>query len=362
MPAPAIAASAEQIDADWMTAALRASGALPEGRVTAISAKPVGNGLVGDSFRFSLTYDAAPPPGAPASVVGKFPAADPASRGTGAALGLYLREVSFYREIAHTVGIITPKAYYAGIDPATSDFTLIFEDFGPARQGDQLEGCSLDDARTALLEAAALHAPRWGDASLGQAEWLAAGEKTMPMVIDMLPGVIAGFQERYQGLLEPELLKLIERLPGALAATGSDSSTPRTVQHGDFRLDNILFDIQGGSRRMGTLDWQTLALGPGVSDAAYFLSAGISPELRRQHDRDLIGLYHAELVRLGVRDYDFDRCWNDYRRYSLNGIMLGVFSAMVVERTERGDALFLAMTRGGCLQALDNGTFDFWEA
>ncbi|MDQ0464295.1 hypothetical protein QO010_002076 [Caulobacter ginsengisoli] len=361
MPAPAIAASAEQIDADWMTAALQAGGVLPEGRVTAISAKPVGNGLVGDSFRFSLTYDA-PPPGAPASVVGKFAAADPVSRGTGAAMGLYLREVSFYRELAHTVGIITPKAYYAGIDPATSDFTLIFEDFGPARQGDQLTGCSLQDARTALLEAAALHAPRWGDASLEQASWLTAGEATMPAVVAALPGVIQGFRERYEGQLEPELFALIDRMPAAIAALQQDRSTPRTVQHGDFRLDNILFDIQGGSRRMGTLDWQTLALGAGVSDAAYFLSAGISPELRREHDRDLIGLYHAELVRLGVRDYDFERCWNDYRRYSLNGMLLGVFSAMVVERTERGDALFLAMTRGGCLQALDNGTFDFWGA
>ncbi len=361
MQAPAIAVSPDQIDAEWMTAALRASGVLPEGRVTAITGKPVGNGLVGDSFRFALTYDA-PPPDAPASVVGKFPAADPVSKATGAGMGLYLREVSFYREIAHTVGIITPQAYYAGLNPETNDFTLIFEDLGPARQGDQLEGCSLEDARTALLEAAALHAPRWGDASLEQAEWLTAGEKTMPMVTQMLPAVIAGFQDRYQGLLEPELLKLIERLPAAMAASGADRSTPRTVQHGDFRLDNILFDIQGGSRRMGTLDWQTLALGPGVSDAAYFLSAGISPQLRRENERELIGLYHAELVRLGVRDYDFERCWTDYRRYSLAGIMLGVFSAMVVERTERGDALFLTMTRGGCLQALDNKTFDFWDA
>lgn len=361
MRAPAIAASADQIDAEWMTAALRAGGALPTGRVTALSAKPVGNGLVGDSFRFALTYEDAPDD-APASVVGKFPAADPVSKATGGGMGLYLREVSFYRDIAHTVGIITPRAYFAEIDPATNDFTLIFEDLGPARQGDQLEGCSLEDARTAMLEAAALHAPRWGDPTLEQAEWLVAGEKTAPMVTQMLPAVIAGFQDRYRDLLEPELLKLIERLPAAMAASGADRSTPRTVAHGDFRLDNILFDIQGGKRRMGTLDWQTLALGPGVSDAAYFLSAGISPELRRAHDRELIGLYHEELVRLGVKDYDFETCWRDYRRYSLAGMMLGVFSAMVVERTERGDALFLAMTRGGCLQALDNDTFSFWDA
>ena len=39
MPAPAIAVTADQIDAEWMTQALRASGALPTGRVVAIDAK-----------------------------------------------------------------------------------------------------------------------------------------------------------------------------------------------------------------------------------------------------------------------------------------------------------------------------------
>jgi hypothetical protein len=89
---------------------------------------------------------------------------------------------------------------------------------------------------------------------------------------------------------------------------------------------------------MGKLDWHTLALGVGVTDATYFLSAGLSPDLRRAHERDLIGLYHAELVRLGVGDYDFDQRWRDYRRTVVQGVLMGVSSAMAVERTARGDA------------------------
>ncbi|MFI4974828.1 MAG: phosphotransferase [Caulobacterales bacterium] len=359
MHTPAIAARPDLIDAEWMTAALRASGALPEGRVSAVASTPVGNGLVGDSFRFSLEYDAAPP-GAPASVVGKFPAADPASRASGSALRLYLREVSFYREIAHTVGIITPKPHYARIDPANDDFTLILEDLGPARPGDQLAGCSVEDAATAMLEAAALHAPRWADPTLETIGWLTAGDATMPLVVGALPMVIGAFKDRYQGQLDAECLALVDRLAPAVGAMIADRSGPRTLQHADFRLDNILFDIQGGTRRMGTLDWQTLALGPGATDVAYFLGAGLSPRLRRDHERELVGLYHAELARLGVAGYGFDQCWSDYRRLAVHGILMGVFSAMAVERTERGDALFLAMTRGACLQALDHQTFELW--
>ncbi|HRD28538.1 MAG TPA: phosphotransferase [Caulobacter sp.] len=360
MTEPSIAATVDEIDPDWMTAALRASGALPRGRVTGLTVTPVGNGLVGDSFRLALTYDGAPP-SAPASVVGKFAAADPASRASGAAFNLYGREVGFYRELASTVGIITPKTHFAGIDPQTAAFTLIFEDFGPARAGDQLTGCSVADARTAMLEAAALHAPRWNDPALRDIEWLAAGADMYPAIIAALPGVIAAYRERYDGVLEADYMALVDRLPQIMGLFQGAAEGPFTIQHGDFRLDNILFDIQGGTRRMGTLDWQTLAIGPGMTDVTYFLSAGLSPTLRRAHERDLVAAYHDELRRLGVTDYSPDQCWTDYRRMAVHGVFMGVFSAIAVERTERGDALFLTMTRGACAQALDHDTFDLWS-
>ena len=113
---------------------------------------------------------------------------------------------------------------------------------------------------------------------------------------------------------------------------------------------------------MATLDWQTVTVGAGATDVAYFLSAGIDPELRREHERDLIGFYHGELQKRGVTGYDVEACWRDYRRFATHGILMGVFSALSVERTERGDALFLKMTRGGCAQAADLDTFSFWTS
>ncbi len=350
-----------RIDAEYMTTALRRAGVIRDARVTDVSAKGVGNGLVGDSFRFSLAYDAIEP-GAPATVVGKFPAKDPASRKSGEDHRLYLKEVTFYRELAATVAIHTPRALVAEIDPATHDFTLIFEDLGPARQGDQLAGCSLEDARTAMFEAAALHAPRWADPVLDETEWLTQRQSNVAGQVNaILPTVVGLYKERYAGLLEPEFIAMVEKLPATLLAQQASADIPpRTVAHGDFRLDNIMFDVQDGKYPMATLDWQTVTVGAGASDAAYFLSAGISPEARREHQQDLIRFYHSELVRRGVRDYDFDACWRDYRRFTTHGILMGVFSALAVERTERGDALFLKMTRGACEQAADLDTFSFW--
>lgn len=357
-----IVPDAASVDSDWMTAVLRRSGALREGRVTGITASPVGNGLVADSWRFALAYEA-PEPTAPASIIGKFPAADPVSRKSGSDHLLYLRETRFYREMAATVGIHTPVCHASLHNPATDDFTLILADLAPARQGDQLAGCSLDDAATAMREAAALHAPRWGDPALPQLDWLALRPAALGGMVDaMLPAIIALFRERFAGVIEPEWLAMIERLPAAIVAMRGHVDAPITVQHADFRLDNFMFDVNGGARPMATLDWQTVTAGPGLTDVAYFLSAGISPAERRAHEVDLVRLYHAQLVARGVRDYGWDACWRDYRRFTLHGILMGVFSALSVERTPRADALFLRMTRGACEQAAEHDSFGFWIA
>ena len=45
-----------QIDPEWMTCALRGAGAIRGTKVVDMTCKPVGNGLVGDSYRFGLAY------------------------------------------------------------------------------------------------------------------------------------------------------------------------------------------------------------------------------------------------------------------------------------------------------------------
>ncbi len=56
-----------EIDADWLTEALRESGALPTGQVTSVSSSMIGTGKMGDNVRYQLTYSGAPGD-APASV------------------------------------------------------------------------------------------------------------------------------------------------------------------------------------------------------------------------------------------------------------------------------------------------------
>ena len=111
----------------------------------------------------------------------------------------------------------------------------------------------------------------------------------------------------------------------------------------------------------GTI-WAGPRLLPGAAEiVAAMRAAGLAVVFASNSSRQGSAALARELTRLGVQDYGFDRCWRDYRRLAVHGVLMGVFSAMAVERTERGDALFLAMTRGACLQALDHGTFDLWD-
>ncbi len=90
--------------------------------------------------------------------------------------------------------------------------------------------------------------------------------------------------------------------------------------HGDYRLDNLLFDPDGAD--VVAVDWQTLAVGPPARDLAYFLGTSLTVDDRRAAERELVAEYHAALCARGVSGYDADQCFDDYRLGQLQGPMI----------------------------------------
>ena len=347
------------VDAAWLTAKLRAAGVIRDAAVTSVESAAVGVGMLGDSIRFAVTYDR--DEGAPGSFVGKFASGDPTSRETGNGFGLYRREVGFYQQVADTVAIRTPACHFAEYDAADGTFALLMEDLSPARAGNQLTGCGLADAEAAMVQAAALHGPRWNDPTLREHDFLdTSGARDF--VVQVFPACLEEFHRRYDGVLEPEYMAVCDRY-GALVARALTPDAPRhfTLTHGDFRLDNMLFDVNGGADPLAVLDWQSPAIGVGAVDVSYFLGMALSIEDRRQHERHLLQYYLDALKNHGVRDYDYDELYDDYRKTLLSGVSTAVFASASTKRTERGDAMFLAMARGGCAQAIDCDAFALVE-
>jgi len=350
--APPIIPYAE-ITPAWMTAALHQAGI--EASVEALTAKRVGTGQVGESVRFALTYAGDPPAGAPATVVGKFPSSDPESRSTGVKFGNYLREVWFYQNLAAGAGVTTPKCLHADVDPDTHDFVLIMEDLAPAVPGDQMRGVTVEAAALVLEEAAKLHASHWGDDALDDLPWL-QGSKASPSLAST-PGLMtdlwAGFRARYGGRISPDCISIGEAITRDFAGYSTGYTGPRCLIHNDFRPDNMMFGAAEGGYPVAVVDWQSYGYGSPMADVSYFMAGALGRETRRAHERDLLANYHARLIDLGVTDYHFDALWRDYARYSPALFVMGFAASMIVERTERGDTMFLAMLEGGAALVID---------
>lgn len=342
----------QDADADWLTRVLQAGGV--DAVVKGFTAKAVGTGQIGDSVRFTLEY-ARGAESAPRSLVGKFPSAGDQSRATGIALGNYNREVNFYRHLAASAGINTPRCYFADIDETTHEFVLMMEDLAPAAQGDQLKGVTLDEARAVMTEAAKLHASHWGDESLDDLPWVQGSKHAAsPVGVDLVSGMWAAFRARYGERVTPLAVKIGE----AISATfGRETPRvgPRCLTHNDFRPDNMMFATPAGGYPVTTLDWQTAGYGWGATDVAYFLGGAISPEARRIHEPALIDHYLTELAARGVTGYTRDQLMQDYAAGSFQLFLTAFFAAMVVNQTERGDDMFFVMLNGAAAQIEDTG-------
>ena len=347
-----IADTPEALTVDWVAHALRAAGHLDTGTVASIEQTPVGTGQMCDSVRLTLRYDRATD--APASVIAKLPAADETSRATALSLGSYENEVRFYQQLAPHLPIRTPRVFHADIDVETASFILLLEDMAPARQGDQLAGCSPELAEIAVRELVQLHAPRWDDPSLAELPWLhrdpATGRQFMLM---LLPTLWEGFRDRYASDLGPEVHQAGDALFARLEAYLTSDTEPWSIVHGDYRLDNLLFDPTPGGVPITVVDWQTVTHGPALMDVAYFIGAGLVQDDRRAVEEELVRSYHAGLVEHGVAGYDWDRCWRDYRRGTWAGLVMAIAASMLVERTDRGDQMFLTMAARHSRHALD---------
>lgn len=352
---------AEAADPAWFTQVLREAGTLRDGtRVSAVSTRPVGNGLIGDSAMFSLTYDG-PAPDAPRSLVGKFASKDAPSSAAAIRLMLYQREVAFYREIAPIIGTRTPRTYFTGFDERNHDFTVLMEDLMPSRGGNQITGCSVADCAVAVREIAALHAPRWGSPEIEATPWLRAREANIPRHAEMLPAIAAAFLEQYGAHIGEADRSLIERFVPCFGGIASDRSAPRTLVHGDFRLDNVMFDVHGEAGTMATLDWQTICVDAGLLDVAFFIGGALGIDERRAHEQALVRGYFEVVCELGVRGYGWEACWRDYRRFACRHLFTPLVSAVSFKRTPRSDEMFLTLLRRLCQQSIDLDSLANWE-
>lgn len=324
----------DDVTPQWLAAAIGLD-AVPE-----VQQRSIGTGQVGENVRYTLTW----PQGidGPATVVGKFPSPDMTSRETAAATGSYVKEVGFYRDLQAGLTIPTPSVLSLHEDLDNNRFLLLMEDIAPAEQGDQLTGCSVEQATLAVDALVGLHAPRWNDATVLDLEWISGRTpERAAETAGLYAMVFPGFVERYGERLGADVVAIGEHLGTVIEPWFHSFQTAQTLIHGDYRLDNMLFGTSPAAP-LTVVDWQTAAVGHGPADLAYFLGAGLLPDLRREVEATLVERYRSAMEVAGV-SIPSSQLEHDYVMGAASGYLMAVIASMIVGRTDRGDEMFCVM-------------------
>jgi len=347
---PEIITDPESVTPEWMTSVLRLAG--HGSAVATLSREPVGTGQMAHNERYRLAYSG-DPGGAPESVVIKFPSPNEESRAAGAAGG-YRNEVRFYTELRSDVSIRTPECLYGAVSDDSTVFTLVLEDLAPARQGDQLGGATDSQVLLAVANLAGLHAPRWNDPSLADIDWL---EPSGTTAIDLVELVTPLFLDRYRHRLSSTVVKVFETFGTHVGEWARSESPLRTLVHGDYRLDNLMFAIDDVGAPVTAIDWQTLGVGAAGRDVAYLLGNSADPVDRRRHESEAIATYLGAMRGLGVQ-LSQQELMDQYRHGMFQGPLITMLGSIAVGQTERGDDMFMAMAERSAAQILDHDALD----
>lgn len=277
-----VPASELEVTPDWLKSAL--SGAYPEATFKDLRCQRIGEnfGFASRIFRFHWR-DAGEQD---RSVVIKFWNPQETS-GTG--------ELQFFKAFPR-VGPRVPACFHGGQDDEAERAVLVLEDFQSAEQGDCLKPVSLDRARNLAQSLALLHGTWLESQNLLQHAWIEDQS-------DWDPG-ISWFESRRTLLLERfgerfhsfsrRVLTNLELAPGVVRSRLANA--PVTLLHGDFHLDNILFE----GEEPVLLDWSRVLRGPGVFNLADLVFEMTS----LKHVDEILEAYLQEFNRLANQKVD----------------------------------------------------------
>lgn len=335
---------------EWITAALRQKGHLPNGRVVEVKQEVVGCGRMGAIARLLLTFEGDPGE-VPSTLIAKLPTGVNENRIFGEISGMYWREILFYEELRDEVPLRTPRLYYSAMSVVVPPgdrmrrvarladwfpqrvlerflairkkqaatqrprYMLIMEDMTPARAGDIHKDSSLKTADQVLRSIATLHARFWQSPRLTEVRWLNGLAINPRMRHRLYLGARDKFVSHHQKVLTDQDMTVLAWLDrnGPSLSRIFDRDAPATVIHCDLRFDNVLFD-PASNTPTGFIDWQLAAIGPAAFDVAYFLSAALDTAVSEEEELELLHGYHQTLLSNGVTGYPFELLLRDYRR------------------------------------------------
>ena len=303
----AIPASMANVSAEWV------EECIGRGKLKNINLVPIGEGVGMMSSMSIIELEWEGSTNLPSSLVLKLAAENETNRAVSQQFNLYLKEVSYYKDLAPRTTARSPRVYASEIDEE-HNFFLLMEDVSSYRMGSQVEGATVEECELCIDFLVNLHASFWNQ--LNGIIWLpnmsgSDNAKNMALGCEAgWPQLQKIFGKFVPDNIEAERERYLEAIPSLQAQLDQH---PKTLIHGDFRMDNMLFGQAPEHDSLLVVDFQGPLKGNGIHDVGYLLSHSAKTEVRREHERNLIERYSSGLIDAGVKDYSFEKAWNDYR-------------------------------------------------
>ena len=332
------------------------------GKLKNINLVPMGEGVGMMSSMSIIELEWEDSKNMPPSLVLKLAAENDTNRAVSQQFNLYLKEVSYYKDLAPRTTARSPLVYASEIDEE-HNFFLLMEDVSSYRMGSQVEGATLEECELCVDFLANLHASFWNQ--LSDVEWL-PNMSGSDNATNMALGCEAGWpqlQEIFGAFVPDNIEAMREHYLAAIPTLQAKlDQHPKTLIHGDFRMDNMLFGQAPEHDALLVVDFQGPLKGNGIHDVAYLLSHSAKTDVRREHERDLIERYANGLITAGIKDYSVEKAWNDYRV----GVLYSWTVAVVIAGTmdpanERGFAWMSKMVERNALAINDLNCLDLLD-
>jgi len=309
----------KQVTPDWLTTVLQTNGHLNHEQVTAVELKSSRQTIISNIYYLEITYSAVMPERSPSKLFLKL-----SKPGFDAEIAARFgeRESQYYNVIAKSMND-SPSAtcYDAAFSPDTGKSHMLLADLSETHfQTDWPLPPSKAHCETVLDSFARFHAAWWDHPQLGNSigkfptcdsidEYVRSMEKKFAGFVDFLDDRLSAERRRlYERVLSraPEVWKQRIRKPNY-------GGKHLTLIHGDAHFWNCLYPRRLDQDKAYIIDWQCWRIDTATDDLAYMIALHWFPERRRALERDLLKNYHDKLLKFGVKNYDWDTCWHDYR-------------------------------------------------
>lgn len=314
---------AAEVTPEWLTATLRHKGLLTRGRATRVSVSSSRTLFVSVVSHLNVEYSSDANRDAPARLFlkvsnPKFVSAEPRAEPP--------EEIVFYEKIAPaTPKVPVPRCYDAAFSRETGRTHLLLEDLSATHGHPPVPfPPTLEECVRAVECLARFHAHWWEHTQLGAGVGHLLDDAAIDKMARATTARYEDFARATGDALSRTRRQMIERVIETFPRPWVRLKSARglTLTHGDAHTWNFLFPRTANSERVYLIDWQLWHPHIGARDLAFMMTIFWYPERRAAMELPLLRRYHRALLAGGVRGYDWDDCWKDYRWSAVRNVFI----------------------------------------